>query len=623
MIEYRQIQSDLHADESRHVSGYGAVFNSESDDLGFIEVIEPGAIDEDTIKRSDIFATIDHDPERVLARSKYGEGSLLLTVDDRGLKYDFDAPNTSIGNDLLEYLKRGDIDSSSFAFSLDKTDPTAQTWEKKNGQVYRTIKHIDKLYDVSCVWRPAYPDATCQLRNKKEDYDNYMEELNLRDQLEQLKAELEALKEQQKNKSDVNPDEDKSESTTVEDTKQDKDKADVSDSKEDSTSSPDDKLQDEPVEDKAEPAPDEDKGEDKGDTSDPTDETEDKEIKDNKRNKSSELDHKYKSIDDKKMEKRFSFVHAINDIANNKHLDAVAEAVNAQGAQEMRSTGLPFGGQLQIPMTELRSNVTVTAEGDDVVATDLYDIVGPLRAKNVLIQAGAKFLTGLVGNVQVPIMSATNCNWAGEVAAAADGAPTFSNITLKPKRLTAYVNISKQLLAQDSVDVDNMIRQDIINAVNSKLESTILGTAAGSSTQPAGLFNGVTFVKGATTMSKIAEVEGNVEEANVIGDCKWIVSPSFKATLRASAKGSNIAQSLYANGEIDGTEALSTSNCPKTDAVYGDFSNLAIGQWGSIDLTVDPYTQAKNGMIVLVVNAYFDAQVIRPEAFGFATTATA
>lgn len=616
MIEYRQIQSDLHADESRHVSGYGAVFNSESNDLGFIEVIEPGAIDEDTIKRSDIFATIDHDPERVLARSKYGEGSLLLTVDDRGLKYDFDAPNTSIGNDLLEYLKRGDIDSSSFAFSLDKTDPTAQSWEKRNGQVYRTIKHIDRLYDVSCVWRPAYPDATCQLRNKKEDYNNYMEELNLRDQLEQLKAELEALKEQKENKSDVNKDE----SIPDETVEQNEDKVDVSDSKEDITPSSDDKLQDEPVEDKshvdteqvkAGSASDEDKVEDENESSAPTDETEDKEIKRNK------------SIDDKKMEKRFSFVHAINDIANNKRLDAVAEAVNAQGAQEMRSTGLPFGGQLQIPMTELRSNVTVNAEGDDVVATDLYDIVGPLRAKNVLIQAGAKFLTGLVGDVQVPIMSATNCNWAGEVAAAADGAPSFSNITLKPKRLTAYVNISKQLLAQDSVDVDNMIRQDIINAVNSKLESTILGTAAGSSTQPAGLFNGVTFVKGATTMNKIAEVEGNVEEANVIGDCKWIVSPSFKATLRASAKGSNIAQSLYANGEIDGTEALSTSNCPKTDAVYGDFSNLAIGQWGSIDLTVDPYTEAKNGMIVLVVNAYFDAQVIRPEAFGFATTATA
>jgi HK97 family phage major capsid protein/HK97 family phage prohead protease len=598
MIEYRQIQQNLKYDkESRHVSGYGAVFNSESNDLGFIEIIQPGAIDEDTIKRSDIFATINHDRDKVLARSKNGQGSLLLTIDSVGLKYDFDAPNTTLGDDLLEYLKRGDMDSSSFAFSIDKTDPTAQTWEKRNGIVYRTINHIDRLYDVSCVWSPAYSNATCQLRNKKEDYDYYMSELKSNQELEALKSELDALKEKIK---ELTPDEPVE---TKADSEEDSIENEVSDTKEDSSDTSNAEPQDDatPVEDK--PVEDEVKQLDE-----PSDDNE------NKRNK---------SIDYKKMEKRFSLVHAINDIANNKQLDSVAHAVSSQGAQEMRSTGLPFGGQIQIPMSELRSNVTVDAEGEDVVAKDLYDIVGPLRAKNVLLQAGAKFLTGLVGDVEIPIMSATNCNWAGEVAAAADGAPTFSNVTLKPKRLTAYVNISKQLLAQDSVDVDNMIRQDIINAVNSKLESTILGTAAGSSTQPAGLFNGATFVKGATTMNKIAEVEGNVEEANVIGDCKWIVSPSFKATLRASAKGSNIAQSLYANGEIDGTEALSTSNCPKTDAVYGDFSNLAIGQWGSIDLTVDPYTQAKNGMVVLVVNAYFDAQVVRPEAFGFATTATA
>lgn len=612
MIEYRQIGQSLQYDkESRHVSGYGAVFNSESSDLGFIEIIQPGAIDEDTIKRSDIFATVNHDRDKILARSKNGQGSLLLTIDNVGLKYDFDAPNTTLGDDLLEYLKRGDMDSSSFAFSLDKDDPTAQTWEKRNGVVYRTINHIDRLYDVSCVWSPAYPNATCQLRNKKEDYDYYMKELRSDKELEALKSELDALKEKiNELTSDEEPVESKAD--PEDDTKQ----SDVPDSKEDSTSDTNAEPQDDAPADK-DP---EEKSADQDKEPQPEDKAEDEQPEESD---DKEESNRNKSIDDKKMEKRFSLVHAINDIANNKQLDSVANAISAQGAQEMRSTGLPFGGQIQIPMTELRSNVTVDAEGEDVVAKDLYDIVGPLRAKNVLLQAGAKFLTGLVGDVEIPIMSATNCNWAGEVAAAADGAPTFSNVTLKPKRLTAYVNISKQLLAQDSVDVDNMIRQDIINAVNSKLEATILGTAAGSSTQPAGLFNGATFVKGATTMNKIAEVEGAVEEANVIGDCKWIVSPSFKATLRASAKGSNIAQSLYANGEIDGTEALSTSNCPKTDAVYGDFSNLAIGQWGSIDLTVDPYTQAKNGMVVLVVNAYFDAQVVRPEAFGFATTATA
>ena len=184
----------------------------------------------------------------------------------------------------------------------------------------------------------------------------------------------------------------------------------------------------------------------------------------------------------KSMEKRFSLVNAINAIAKNQLMDDVSVAVNEAGREEMRKAGLSMGGQIQLPLSELRSAVTVTAEGEDVVPTDLYDIMGPLRAKNVLVQAGARFLTGLVGDVQIPIMTASNVGWAGEVAAAADGAPSFSHKTLSPKRLTAYIDISKQLLNQDAIGIEQMIRQDIVNAINSKLEATILGAAAGSST---------------------------------------------------------------------------------------------------------------------------------------------
>jgi HK97 family phage major capsid protein len=389
-------------------------------------------------------------------------------------------------------------------------------------------------------------------------------------------------------------------------------KAEDKEKEEKSEGNPDDKK-----EEKSEDNPD-DKKEEK---SEGNPEDEDKQEKeDDKEDRSND---KNKNIEVKKMvEKRFSLIDAINDVANNRPLDNIASKVNEIGTQEMRSTGLSFGGQIQIPTSELRAAVTVAAEGEDVVATDLYDIVGPLRAKNVLVQAGADFLTGLVGDVQIPIMSATNVNWAGETAGAADGAPEFTNVTLSPKRLTAYVEISKQLLAQHSVAVENKIREDIIKAINSKLEATILGSSAGSTTQPAGIFYDATPTV-ITGIDGIAEVEGDVEEANVFGDnLKWIINPKFKAALRGMAKGQNIAQSLYENGEIDGTPALSTSNVGTKLGVYGDFGSLAIGQWGSIDLTVDPYTQAKNGKIVLVINAFFDAKVVRPEAFGFATTAT-
>lgn len=321
----------------------------------------------------------------------------------------------------------------------------------------------------------------------------------------------------------------------------------------------------------------------------------------------------------KNMEKRFSLVNAINSIAKNQVMDDTTLAVSNVGKEEMRKAGLSMGGQIQLPMEELRA-VTVTAEGEDVVPTDLYDIMAPLRAKNVLVQAGAKFLTGLVGDVQIPIMSASNVGWATEIGDAADGAGAFTHKTLSPKRLTAYIDISKQLLNQDAIGVENMIRQDIINAINTKLESTILGAAAGDNTKPAGIFNGATYTVSATTMDKIATIEAGVEAANVIGECKYIMSPTAKAAMRKSAKGDNVAESLYVNGEIDGTPALSTSHVAANQFVYGDFSNLAIGQWGPIDLVVDNYTQATKGCVRLVINAYFDATVLRPEAFAFGKT---
>lgn len=320
------------------------------------------------------------------------------------------------------------------------------------------------------------------------------------------------------------------------------------------------------------------------------------------------------------MEKRFSLVNAINSIAKNQLMDDVSVAVSDAGKEEMRKAGLAMGGQIQLPMSELRSTVTVSAEGEDVVPTELYDIMAPLRAKNVLIQAGARFLTGLVGDVQIPVMTASNVGWASEIGAAADGAPSFGHVTLSPKRLTAYIDISKQLLVQDAIGVEQMIRQDIVNAINSKLEATILGAAAGSSTQPAGIFNGVTYTT-VSDMEDVAGLEATVEAANVLGECKYVMAPTAKAALRAKAKGENVAESLYNHGEIDGTPALSTSHVAANKMVYGDFSNLAIGQWGPIDLTVDNYTQALNGCVRLVINSYFDAAVLRSEAFAFGQTA--
>lgn len=260
---------------------------------------------------------------------------------------------------------------------------------------------------------------------------------------------------------------------------------------------------------------------------------------------------------------------------------------------------------------------TVASEGEDLVETDVYSILEPLRAKNVLVNAGAKFMTGLVGDVQVPVMSAGQVFWAAETGAASDGSGSFTSVSLSPKRLTAKFPISLQFLAQDSVDAEGAIRRDIINAINDKLEATILGNAAGSTTQPAGMFYNVT-PENIAAFADITALEADVEAANVYGDCKYVMAPSTKAALRSMIKGTNGTGMVYENNAVDGTDALVTSNVATDKLIYGDFSNLVIGQWGDIQLDVVRDTASLvNGCVTIVINAFFDAQVARTEAFGF------
>lgn len=164
-METRQIQSNFKVDnESRTVEGYAVCFESPSENIGWIEVIHRGAITDDTIKRSDVFAKFNHNDDKILARSKNGEGSLLLEVDDNGVRYMFEAPKTAAGDELLEYLHRGDLNQSSFAFIIDKTDKDAERWHKENGVIYRDIYKIDRLFDISPVFQPAYGATTCSAR---------------------------------------------------------------------------------------------------------------------------------------------------------------------------------------------------------------------------------------------------------------------------------------------------------------------------------------------------------------------------------------------------------------------------------------------------------------------------
>lgn len=605
---------------SRRVEGYACVFNQASEPLPFIETISPEAIDQDLINRSDIFATFNHDEKIVYARSKRGKGSLNLSIDEHGLKYSFDAPKTAAGDELLEHLRRGEITQSSFAFYMDPDDPTCEQWEERDGQIYRTINKIFLLADVSPVWTPAYSGTEVSTRSM-EIYEKLLNERAINNKTENNEDE-----DEQKNKSDEQDDlQDRSTSSTENQENEERDEP------QDSSTNNDDEDQDEQPRDSSanddnkenDETPDEKESDSSSNIGDnENDSKPDDEENTNKRAQINNKIKKTKNKESKRMSKNYNFsiLKAIRNIANGQPLNAMDQAVINDGVNEFTRAGLSRSGQIQLNLEKRVSPITVTSEGEDVVVTDFTNILEPLLKRNVLVQAGANFITGLTGNVQIPTMGAENVTWEGEVAAAKDGAPSFEHLTLSPKRITAYVDLSKQFIIQDTLGAEELIRKYLIEAVNQKLEDTILSDGVGTATQPAGIFNGkvATALK---TFKNICDFEASVEEKNVYGDMKYIVNPKAKAALRNMALSTKSTALVWENNEVNGVPAFSTTHMGDNLAAYGDFSNVTIGQWGGLDLTVDPYTKAADGQVRIVINAYFDFKLVRPDAVVLGTTA--
>ena len=168
MKEQRTYKIEYRAEaDSRMVEGYAALYDSDSNDLGgFTERIAPGAFDETDM--SDTVALFNHDYNFPLAARN--NNSLEIIHDEKGIRYRFEMPNTSYGNDLLELMRSGLVSQSSFAFTVRGEDTK---WEKDKDKYVRHINKIEKLYDVSPVTVPAYPDTSAAVRSLEQ----YKEEI--------------------------------------------------------------------------------------------------------------------------------------------------------------------------------------------------------------------------------------------------------------------------------------------------------------------------------------------------------------------------------------------------------------------------------------------------------------
>ena len=177
--KYRPIIREVAEGEvqSRTIEGYAIIFDVESRILGDIdglpyyrEIIEPGAITEERLKEMDIKMTMYHNREKILARSRNGEGTLKLSVDEVGVKYSFEAPNTVDGDTAIELVKRGDLFGSSFMFWVGMLDFTRE--RGKDGIYIHRVKHIRKIDDMTIAADPAYEQTTVAAREAYSQFES-------------------------------------------------------------------------------------------------------------------------------------------------------------------------------------------------------------------------------------------------------------------------------------------------------------------------------------------------------------------------------------------------------------------------------------------------------------------
>ena len=559
-------KAEIQSASGRTVSGYAVRFESESVNIGFVEIIHRGAITDETIKSSDVFALLNHQENTVLARSNHGSGSLSLKVDNDGVFYEFEAPQTANGDELLEHIRRGEISQSSFAFTVANEDGAEKWTKRSDGIIQRDIYKISRLYDISPVYQPAYTETTCSKRaldkiTELQNMDNneMHNDADLQE-IELLKAIIEEQEQKIKELQDAQ--------TEPEQTDEKKDENEQSDTQINNTNTESEQTESEP---------------------EPTDESTDNDETD----------------EDEEKEK------------NNRNISKTMEKFSL--TKEIRSA--IETGTNKIDMRAY----TVTDEGNDVVGTDIFDIFAPLRAKNVLTDAGVRVISGIKNNVQVPVFArATEAKFANETANASDGSGAITSVKLSPKRVTAKVPVSLELLAQDSVGIENMIREDLQNAVYSAIEDKVFGNQAESTDVYAGLLNGVAdaSIADVSNFAALTALEANVESANVdYVNCKYVVSPSARGKLRALPKSAKTTELVMQNGEIDGTEVLSTGHIAidsSANIVYGDFSNVVVGTWDNVQIdTVRDTASLSNGTVNLIVNAYVDVKCARKDAFAF------
>ena len=329
--------------------------------------------------------------------------------------------------------------------------------------------------------------------------------------------------------------------------------------------------------------------------------------------------------------KNFSMMRAIHALAN--PTDRRAQEAAAFEFECSRAAAEQYGTTAQgimLPADVLRTwnKRDLNSSDESELFTDDFrggDFIDSLRNSSSVMAAGARMLGGLSGDVKIPKKTAAaSAAWiASEGGAATESEMTVGNVSLAPKTLGAFTDVTRQLLIQSSLDVEGLIRDDLVKAMALAIDKAGL-EGTGSSGQPTGILstsgvNTVTnFAAANPTFAEVVTLETAVAEDNALnGNLAYILPASMNGALKTTAKDAGSGQFVSQGGQINGYNAIVSNQATAGNLYFGNFDDLLIGMFGGLDIVVDPYTASTTGTVRVVALQSVDVGVRHAESFAF------
>jgi len=341
------------------------------------------------------------------------------------------------------------------------------------------------------------------------------------------------------------------------------------------------------------------------------------------------------SDEDKKIKERYSIHGAILKKAEQMNgmgkFDGIELEMHQEAVKESRDAGRAVAG-IGVPAFILHERAdlqaTTGAAGGYTVGTDTVGFIPSLQNSMATMRAGATMLTGLVGDVAIPRLATDSvATWRTEGGIATESDPTFESVPLVPHRLTSYTVYSMQLLRQGTPDITKIVNDTLFYSIANALETAAF-EGDGTSQVPVGILNATNVndaEHGSTNtlaswgniinMEKMVAVD-NALAAKMAYICKATAAAKLKVTARDSVAGGYIWENdPLLGGTIDGYPAYVTNVFTDDTIIFGNFAELFYGQWGGLDLLVNPYSLDTYAQVRVVIAGYFDIGIRHGQSF--------